>query len=121
MKKTILIIDDFETTRFTVGMTLTGHGFEVIKASNAEEALTLLDGQTINLIISDYNMPGKNGAEFTQIVRQHELYKRVPILILSTDSSPEKKQDALNKGATGWVKKPFVLEDFIKMINRVIK
>lgn len=57
MKKTILIIDDFETTLFTVGFTLQANGYEILKAKSAEDALKLLDGRGVNLIISDYNMP----------------------------------------------------------------
>lgn len=121
MKKTILIIDDFETTLFTVGMTLETKGFNVIKACNAEEALKVLDGRELNLIISDYNMPGMNGVEFTSEVRNTYNYSSVPILILSTETSPEKRKEALNKGVTGWIKKPYQLEDFHKMISRVIK
>lgn len=121
MSKTILIIDDFETTLYTVGMTLEHKNYNVIRTLNAEAALKELNGQEINLIISDYNMPGLNGVEFTTKVRENEKYCKVPVLILSTETSPEKKKDALEKGVTGWIKKPYQLEEFHKMINRVIR
>ncbi len=120
MPKNILIVDDFETTVFTVGFTLEGKGYKVFKSSNGKEALSYLDGREINLIISDYNMPEMNGVELTEAVRKMDDYHRVPILILSTDTSPEKKKDALSKGATGWIQKPYQLDDFMKIINRVI-
>ncbi len=66
-------------------------------------------------------MPKKNGVEFTQMVRANDMYKGTPILILSTENSPEKKKDAERKGITGWVKKPYALDDFLKIIKRVIK
>lgn len=121
MKKTILIVDDFDTTLFTVGMTLQSHGYDALKASNAEEALKLLDGRDIHLVITDFNMPGKNGMHLTEEIRINEFYKSVPILILSTEKSPEVKREALKKGATGWVKKPYQLDEFVKIIQKVIK
>lgn len=121
MRKTVLIIDDFETTLFTLSMTLNACGYDVLKAGSAEEAQQLLDGKPINLIISDYNMPGKNGGEFTQDVRQSKDYRSVPVLMLSTETSPEKRQEALQKGVTAWMKKPYQLDDFKKIVNRLIK
>lgn len=121
MKKTILIIDDFDTTLFTVGMTLQTHGYNALKASNADEALKLMDGRELHLIITDYNMPDKNGMQLTEEIRANEFYKSVPILILSTEKSPDVKKEALRKGATGWVKKPYQLDDFMKIIQKVIK
>lgn len=121
MKKKVLIIDDFETTLYTLSITLNNCGFDVLKAGSAEEALTLMDGSPLNLIISDYNMPGKNGGELTQEVRQSEEYKAVPVLMLSTETSPEKKREALQQGVTAWMKKPYQLDEFKKIVNRLVK
>lgn len=121
MKKTILIIDDFETTLFTVGMTLTSLGFNVLKAGNANDALLFLDGRMINFVISDFNMPGMNGIELTKQIRKMSAYKNIPILMLSTEINPDKKKEALNAGVMGWVKKPFDLIEFKKLIQKVIQ
>ncbi len=120
MKKTILIVDDFETTLFAVGMSLETQGYSVLKAGNAEEATKFLDGRPIHLVISDYNMPGMNGAELTAFIRGTVDYKTVPVLVLSTDTSPEKKKEAIKKGVTGWIKKPYKLDEFLKIVSRTV-
>lgn len=121
MQKTILIVDDFETTLYTVGATLKAKKFNVLKASNGQEAIKQLNGQNINLIISDYNMPEMSGLDLIEYVRSTSDYGTVPILILTTENSEEKKREALTKGATGWIKKPYQFDDFIKKVNRVIR
>lgn len=119
--KTILIVDDFATTLQSVGLTLELQGYQVLKAENGEAALRLLKTNAVNLVISDYNMPGMNGLELTKAIRSQELHRSLPVLILSTDNSPEKKQEALQQGITGWIKKPYKLDEFQKLISRVIK
>lgn len=120
MPKTILVIDDFKTTLVTVGITQEAKGYKVLKAGNGKEALKLFDVREIDLVISDYNMPGMNGSELTDVVRADSNYGRVPILILSTDTSAEKKKDALQRSATSWGKKPYQLEEFKKIIGRLV-
>ncbi|SUX30372.1 response regulator [Chromobacterium vaccinii] len=61
MGKTILIVDDSTTLRQVVRMTLAGAGYEVLEAGNGKEALDILDGRKIHLIISDVNMPQMDG------------------------------------------------------------
>ena len=121
MKKTILIVDDFATTLQSISLTLQLQGYNVLKAENGEGALKLLNHNEVHLVISDYNMPGMNGLELTEAIRKKEDLKGLPILILSTDNSPEKKNEAIKKGITGWIKKPYKLDEFQKLISRVIK
>jgi len=121
MKKTILIIDDFETTLFTVEMSLSASGYNVLKAGSAAEALKLLDGRAIHLIVSDLNMPEIDGVELTKEIRKSDTYGHVPILMLSTEIDPEKKKEALEAGVMGWIKKPYDLEEFQRLIKKVIK
>ncbi len=120
MGKTILIVDDFESTLFVIQFTLESAGYKVLKAFNGEEALTYLDGSPIDMVISDFNMPIMNGYELTKAIRQMSEYKATPIIILSTDDSPEKKQMTQEMNIDAWLMKPFDREDFLKIISEII-
>jgi two-component system, chemotaxis family, chemotaxis protein CheY len=121
MSKTILVVEDFKTTRDVIRHTLEKQGYKVLEASHGREAVKFLDGTPINLIITDYNMPEMNGAELVDYIRQTSEYTYVPILMLSTDTSEEKKQNALVAGATGWIKKPFEVVNFLKIVEKILQ
>ncbi len=121
MKKKILFVDDSESIREIVNFTLTKEGYEVILSSNGKEALNYLNGQEFNLIITDLYMPEMDGIELIKQIRGKPEYKYTPILFLSTESQAEKKMEAKNAGATGWIVKPFVPAKLLEAINKVIK
>ena len=92
MAKTILVIDDSASLRQVVKMALTGAGYEVIEAGDGKAALALLDGRPVNMAICDVNMPVMNGIEFVKAAKQIGAYKFMPILMLTTESQEEKKE-----------------------------
>ena len=108
MSKTILIVDDSESIREVVSFTLENAGFAVLVAANGKEATNFLDGQEIDLIITDLHMPEMNGIELIKYVRLNEIYKRIPILFLTTESQFEKKNEAKEAGAD-YVMVPLVI------------
>ena len=107
MNKTILIVDDSYSIRESIGFFLSESGFEIIKASDGKDALSVLDGRKIDLILTDLHMPIMNGIELISNVRKTENYKRIPILLLTTETLKAKKLEAKKAGATGWLNKPF--------------
>ncbi len=107
MAKTIMIVDDSASMRQVVGIALKGAGYEVIEASDGKDALSKLTGVKINLIVSDINMPVMDGITFVKEVKQLDHYKFTPIIMLTTEMEPEKKQAAKDAGAKAWVTKPF--------------
>ncbi|OFX75680.1 MAG: two-component system response regulator [Bacteroidetes bacterium GWE2_29_8] len=121
MGKTILIVDDSESIREVVSFTLEGAGHSVLKGVDGQDALKLLDGKDIDLIITDLHMPIMDGISLIREVRQKEQYKFVPILFLTTESQTEKKMEAKEAGATGWIVKPFVPEKLLAAINKVVR
>lgn len=120
MKQTILVIDDFETSAFVLASTLKSKNFEILKANSGENALKLLKGQKIDLLITDYNMPNMNGLDFVEKFKEFDEYNRVPIFVLSTETKREVKDRAKSIGVTAWIKKPFKVDQLLKLIKRVI-
>lgn len=120
-QKTILVVDDFDTNTIVIGSALTQAGYRVLTANSGEAGLKIALNQkeTIELIVVDYNMPGMNGAEMTAQIKKIPKYRNTPAIILSSDESPEKRKLAKEAGAAGWMKKPFVLEKFLRIVAGV--
>jgi two-component system, chemotaxis family, chemotaxis protein CheY len=121
MKKNILIVDDSESIRELVSLTLESSGYTVDKGVDGVDALTQLDGREINLIITDLNMPNMDGIQFIREVRAKQNYANIPILLLTTESQQAKKEEAKAAGATGWIVKPFVQEKLLEVVKKVIR
>lgn len=121
MSKSILIIDDSESIRELVALTLESSGYKVDKALDGLDALRFLDGREINLVITDLNMPNMDGIELIKEVRKKDGYSTVPILMLTTESQAAKKEQAKSAGATGWIVKPFVQEKLLEVVKKVIR
>lgn len=119
--KTILIAEDFQTSRRVIVNTLSKQGYKTLEAGDGVEALEQFDGRTIDLLITDYNMPNMDGAELVENVRKIEKYKYIPVLVLSTEINQSKKDRAQAARITGWIAKPFDLERFIKIIEKSLK
>jgi len=121
MGKTILIVDDSESIRDVVSMTLEGAGYNVLKGNDGVDALKYLNGDQIHLMITDLHMPNMDGISFIREVRAKNDYQHVPIIILTTESQVTKKQEAKVAGATGWIVKPFVPEKLLSVLRKVVR
>jgi two-component system chemotaxis response regulator CheY len=119
MSKTILTVDDSRTMRDMLRMALTDAGFQVIQAEDGVHGLEVLAGETPDVIVTDINMPRMDGYGFIEGVRADPVHRTIPILVLSTESSQEKKVRARDAGATGWIVKPFNPEKLVDAIRRV--
>lgn len=119
MAKTILVIDDSSSLRKVVGMALTGAGYNVIEACDGKEALALLDGRTINMAVCDVNMPNMNGIEFVAAAKKVAAYKFMPILMLTTESQEEKKEQGKAAGAKAWMVKPFSPTQLLNAVSKL--
>lgn len=120
MAKTILVVDDSASIRQVVGIALKNAGYEVIAASDGQDALKKLDGQKIHLIVSDVNMPVMDGITFVKEVKKLANYKFTPIIMLTTESQPEKKAEGKEAGAKAWIVKPFQPPQLLDAISRLI-
>ena len=120
MSKTIMVVDDSSSIRQVVSMALKGAGYQVIEAVDGRDALAKLDGQKINLIISDVNMPNMDGIAFVKEMKQKPNYKFTPVIMLTTEGSEDKKNAGQAAGAKAWVVKPFKPEQMLQAVAKLI-
>ncbi len=120
-KQIIAIVDDFETTTFTVEFALKNAGYDVLKAETPENILKYFDGRRIDMLISDYQMPQMLGHELVAKIKAMPAYKNMPVLMLSSEKSEAKQALAREAGAFGWVQKPYDLKRFMKIVDKTLK
>ena len=121
MPRTALIVDDSTSIRTVLAFTLREAGFQVLEGANGSEALAVLEGKCVDLIITDLNMPVMDGLTFIRAARARIETKFTPILMLTTESHPEKRQQAKAAGATGWIVKPFQPSQLMQVVGRVLR
>ena len=117
----IIAVDDSASMRQMVSFTLKGAGHDVIEASDGVEALKLANQESgVDLVISDINMPNMDGISLIKELRTLAPYKFIPILMLTTESSADKKMEGKAAGATGWIVKPFNPDQLLATIGKVL-
>ncbi len=119
--KTIMTVDDSASLRQMVSFVLRGGGYDVVEAVDGLDALSKLKGQDLHLFLSDINMPKMDGIELTRKLRALPEYKFVPIVLLTTESHPEKKQEGKSAGATAWIVKPFSPDQLLAVVKKVVR
>ncbi len=117
---TILAVDDSASMRQMVSFTLKGAGYNVVEAVDGVDALNKAKAQTFDCIVTDVNMPNKDGITLIKELRALSNYKFTPMLMLTTESGMDKKQQGKEAGATGWIVKPFNPDQLLKTINKVM-
>lgn len=118
---TILTVDDSASMRQMVGFTLKAVGHEVCEAFDGVDGLEKAKEQHFDAFIVDINMPRMDGFTLVEELRKLPQYSFTPMLVLTTESSQEKKQRGRAAGATGWIVKPFNPEQLVSTLRRVIQ
>jgi len=116
----ILAVDDSASMRQMVSFTLSGAGYDVTDACDGQQALDAAKKQQFDVVVSDVNMPVMDGITLIRELRKLPQYKNTPLLMLTTESSGNKKMEGKQAGATGWIVKPFNPDQLLKTIRRVI-
>lgn len=116
----ILAVDDSVSLREMLAYTLRSAGHEVIEAGDGDQAYALARERVVDLVITDLNMPNRDGLTLIRDLRQLDGYRFTPLLMLTTESSPDLKQAGREAGATGWMVKPFDPERLLQTVRRVI-
>lgn len=119
MSKRALTVDDSKTMREMVSFTLKNAGFDVLEAEDGQQAVDVLKAGKVDVIVTDLNMPNMNGLELIRALRADPVHKFTPILMLTTESDGNKKEEGKNAGATGWIVKPFQPEKLVAVVNKV--
>jgi two-component system, chemotaxis family, chemotaxis protein CheY len=117
--KRILTIDDSKTMRDMLMLTLSSNGFEVLQAVDGLDGLDVLGRETVDVVITDINMPKLDGYGVIQHMRERPEYDDLPILVLTTESDQEKKERARKLGATGFIIKPFNPTGLVDVLRKV--
>ncbi|GAA0752801.1 response regulator [Sphingomonas sp. ABOLD] len=120
MTASILTVDDSPSLRMAIKIALTGAGYSVTEAGDGVEGLAKAKGATFDLIITDLNMPNMDGLTMIRELRKDPAQCGTPILFLTTESDDAMKQQAKAAGATGWLVKPFVPEQLLKVSRKVL-
>lgn len=117
----ILVVDDSASMRQMVAFTLKSATHQVEEASDGSQALTIARSKPFDLVITDVNMPKMDGLTLTKELRQLPAFKFTPILVLTTESNAEKKQQGRAAGATGWLVKPFNPDQLLATVSKVVR
>src|SRR3990172_800824 len=120
MARTILIVDDSSSLRTVMNLTLKKAGYDVVEACDGKDALTKLNGQKINLVICDVNMPNMDGIAFLKAIKATPNYKFTPVVMLTTESQQAKMQEGREAGAKAWMVKPFKPEQMLAAVEKLI-
>jgi two-component system, chemotaxis family, chemotaxis protein CheY len=120
MAKTILAVDDSSSLRQMVAFSLKAAGYQVVEAVDGQDGLDKAKQQVVDLVLTDQNMPRMDGLALIRELRALESYAKVPILMLTTESSDEMKTKGRAAGANGWLVKPFDPQRLIEVVKKVI-
>jgi two-component system chemotaxis response regulator CheY len=120
MAKTILAVDDSGSLRQMLCFSLKAAGYGVIEAVDGEDGLEKARKQTVDLVLTDQNMPGMDGLSLIKALRGMKNYQSVPILMLTTESGDDMKAMGKAAGANGWLVKPFDPARLTEVIRKLI-
>ena len=116
----ILLVDDSPTILASMSGILQSDGYVTAKAPDAETALAMIKaGLTPALVITDYHMPGMHGVQLIQELRKLSQTRFTPMLVLTTESQQEKRDEARKAGATGWLVKPVQADKLLLVVRQV--
>lgn len=119
MARRVLTVDDSKTMRDMVAFTLKSAGFEVLEAEDGVKALSVVEKNNVDLVITDINMPNMDGVTLVKRLRALGAFRSTPILILTTEGGEDKKAQGRAAGATGWIVKPFAPDKLLQVVSKV--
>lgn len=117
----IMIVDDCQTTRKLLGHYLKSRGYAIVLAENGLDALEKLGTDTVNLIMTDLNMPYMDGMELIRTVRADPSWCEIPILMVTTENDNIEREKAFRNGANGYVVKPVTGDAIAQNIKAILK
>ena len=121
MSAKILIVEDSRSMRRIVRSALESDGYQVAESEDGRQALNALREVAPHLIITDINMPEVDGISLVREIRRLPSFRFTPVLILTTESGEDMKENGRAAGATGWIVKPFDPDQLRQVVAHVLK
>jgi|SRR5262252_4051581 len=119
-KKVFLVVEDFEDSRFMMRRLLEMAGYQVLEASDGEQAVRIAVEHRPALILMDLSLPKLDGLAATREIRQKKLLRKVPIVAVSAHDSPQTRAEALAAGCDEYVTKPIDFDNLTSVLKRFI-
>jgi two-component system cell cycle response regulator DivK len=120
VKSTILYVEDNPDNRMLVRRILTAENYKLLEATNAVQAINLLETTTPDLILMDINMPDMDGYTLTTRIRSMPGLERIPILALTANVMRGDKEKTLEAGCDGYIQKPLDVDQLIREIEKFL-
>ena len=116
----ILIVEDDNNSRKLVRDLLDFHGYQTLEAGTGEEGVRLTLQFQPALVLMDIELPGINGIEALERLRQNPATRAIPIIAVTASVMPHDRQKVVNAGFDGYHRKPIAMKDFLKDVRRVL-
>lgn len=116
-KQKILIVDDDDTTRKLIGLSLSATDYEIVEAASGADALQILENDSVDGMITDYNMPSMNGVELVRSLRSDHRWQQLPVVMVSCCFTSDSVAAAETVGVAKCLRKPFrrqLLQDVVR-------
>ena len=123
MAYNVLIVDDSATMRTLIRKVLVISGFDIgecFEGANGREALKILENNWVDIILSDLHMPEMDGAAMVQALKKHEMWRHIPVVLITTEARPEVIQPFLNLGVQDYIQKPFRPETIRQKLTGIL-
>ena len=123
MAYNVLVVDDSTPMRSVIKKTLKASGFKVgefFDAANGREALDILRDEWLDLVLTDYNMPDMDGMALIHEMKNDEVLKAIPVVMVTTEGSQQRVEEFMEKGAAGYIRKPFTPEEIRQQLNHIM-
>ena len=123
MAYNVLIVDDSTTMRTLIRKVLVIAGFDIgeyFEGANGQEALGILEHNWVDIILSDLNMPGMDGTALLKTLKNHKVWRNIPVVLITTESRPEIIDPFMNLGVQDYIQKPFRPETIRKKLTGIL-
>lgn len=121
----ILVVEDSSSMRAYLTTVIEGgaesYDLDIVEAASGFEALKTLPHHTFDAILTDINMPDINGLELVSFLKNHPVYRSIPIMVISTESTEEDRRRAAALGAEEYLVKPFEAGELVEKLRRLLR